>query len=277
MIVEKEWLLEHYKESDVRVIDCRFQLQNPKLGRQLYDENHIPNSLYFHLEEDLSSSVLEHGGRHPLPNLSVFKEKLELAGITNTSIIVAYDTGEMSFASRLLWMLKYIGHEKAYVLNGGFNGWQKEGYPLDTKVPAFTKSEYTLHIQPNILASYEEVKAVSESNDSKTVLIDSREYKRYAGFEEPIDKKPGHIPGAINRPWTEGIKNGHFLGKEQQLSRFQELNREKEIIVYCGSGVTATPNYVALKQAGFSNVKVYIGSYSDWVSYPNNPVDKVIE
>ncbi|MGM9929398.1 MAG: sulfurtransferase [Bacillus sp. (in: firmicutes)] len=269
MIIEKEWLLDHY--SDVRVIDCRFHLQNKEFGKWQYEKGHLPNAVYFHLEEDLSGVVTEHGGRHPLPDLEQFKAKLEAAGINNDDTVIAYDEATGPFATRFLWLMKYIGHEKVYVLNGGYAKWKEAGWKVDSEIPSFSKSTYTIQVQEELLASYEEVKRASV--EGGTVLLDSRESQRYKGMIEPIDRIAGHIPNAVNMPWEDGLKDGMFLDSTQQKERFAELNPNQEIIVYCGSGVTATPNFVALKSAGFQQVKVYIGSYSDWVSYKDNPIE----
>ncbi|WP_042346526.1 sulfurtransferase [Bacillus massiliigorillae] len=273
MFIDKEWLKDQLANPQIRIVDCRFHLQQKELGRQQYNQDHIPGAVYFHLEKDLSSAVKEHGGRHPLPDLEDFKRTLEQAGIKNDDMIIAYDGGDVAFATRFMWMMKYVGHEQVFVLNGGYNQWKEAGFPTEQTVPTYLESSYQLNIQAQILAHYEEVKEYSQSPNDNKILIDSRDYNRYAGKEEPIDKRPGHIPNAINYPFMKGIENSCLLSKEKQQERFQNLDDKKEIIVYCGSGVTATPNYFALKEAGFENVKVYIGSYSDWVSYDDNPVE----
>lgn len=279
MIVEKEWLVKRLGNDNLSIIDCRFDLQNKEYGKQQYEIGHLPNAIYFHLEEDLSGEVEIHGGRHPLPDLEQFKLKIEKAGICNDTSVVVYDSGDGpfagAFAARFLWMMKYIGHEKVMILNGGFSKWKEAGYPVESKKPLVTESTYEVHVQDKILATYDLVKEFTVTKPKDTMLIDSRDYKRYAGVEEPMDRIAGHIPGAVNEPFAEGLNNGYFLGAQDQVHRFKHLDRNKTFIVYCGSGVTATPNYVALKEAGYENVKLYVGSYSDWVSYKDNPVEKV--
>ena len=275
MIVEKEWLVKRMGNEDFSIIDCRFDLNNKGYGKQQYNHGHLPDAIYFHLEDDLSGEVKNHGGRHPLPNLEQFKAKLEKAAISNDSTVIVYDGGEGTFAARFLWMMKYVGHEKVMILNGGYSKWEEAGYPIESEIPIVSKSSYNIHVQEKMLATYELVKDFTETRPKQTVLIDSREYKRYAGIEELIDRVPGHIPGAINEPFMEGLKDGYFLSKEEQELRFKHLDRNKTLIVYCGSGVTASPNYIALKEAGYENVKLYIGSYSDWISYEDNPVGKI--
>ncbi|WP_213368154.1 sulfurtransferase [Mesobacillus boroniphilus] len=270
--VDAEWLSEHLGDENTRVIDCRFKLGSPDEGRLLFDRSHIPGAIYFDLEKDLSGSVGEHGGRHPLPETIQFNERLQDAGIDNETTVIVYDGKEGAFASRLWWLLKYVGHEKVYILNGGFDAWEKSGYPTEDSVPHYPKTNYTIKKNRDMLASYEEVKDIALKGTGSAILIDSRESKRYLGIEEPIDRIPGHIPTAVNKPWMEGFENGYFKSRADQEKRFTDLDHNQPIIVYCGSGVTATPNYIALKEAGFKNVRLYAGSYSDWVSYKENPV-----
>jgi len=273
-VVNKDWLAEQLQNDQVVIVDCRFELGNPDKGEELYRDNHIPGAYYFHLEKQLSAPVTKHGGRHPLPDMDQFKPELEKAGINHTKTVVAYDGGEGQFASRFWWLLTYMGHEKVYVLNEGFKGWVEAGFPTSKEVPAYQTAEFEVTIQKKMLASYDEVKAAVEDKKNAPLLIDSRDEARYLGEIEPIDRIPGHIPGAINRFWGEGLEQGSFKNGEEQRKRFAELDQEGPIIVYCGSGVTATPNVIALKMAGFQDVKLYAGSYSDWVSYEENPVEK---
>ena len=273
-VVNQEWLLEQLANKDVKIVDCRFSLNKPDEGERLYKAGHIPGANFFDLEKQLSAPVSKHGGRHPLPDIEKFRREIEKAGIDNTKTVVAYDGGEGAFASRFWWLLTYIGHDKVYVLNGGFKGWVEAGYPTTKEVPKPESAQYKVSIRKEMLATYEEIKEIVANKKKSPILIDSREKARYLGKEEPIDKIPGHIPGAIHKFWAEGLENGFFKGSEEQKKRFAELDQKEPIIVYCGSGVTATPNYIALKIAGYQNVKLYAGSYSDWVSYSDNPVEK---
>lgn len=273
-VVNQEWLLEQLANKDVKIVDCRFSLSKPDEGECLYKAGHIPGANFFDLEKQLSAPVSKHGGRHPLPDIEKFRREIEKAGIENTKTVVAYDGGEGAFASRFWWLLTYIGHDKVYVLNGGFKGWVEAGYPTTKEVPKPESAQYKVSIRKEMLATYEEIKEIVANKKKSPILIDSREKARYLGKEEPIDKIPGHIPGAMHKFWAEGLENGFFKGSEEQKKRFAELDQKEPIIVYCGSGVTATPNYIALKIAGYQNVKLYAGSYSDWVSYSDNPVEK---
>ncbi|MFI8688375.1 sulfurtransferase [Rossellomorea sp. NPDC077527] len=273
MLVNVNWLKDHMHDENVRIIDSRFSLGNPDRGREKYNQSHIPGAVFFDLEKDLSGLAKKHGGRHPLPNMKNFLRKVEDAGIDNQTTIVIYDGEEGAFAGRCWWLFHYIGHENVYLLNGGFAAWKKASGKTESTVPIYPSSSYHPNFNEDIVASLDDVRSIANGNRD-TPLIDSRSRERFAGREEPIDRIPGHIPGAINLPWTDGVKNGYFIGPDEQNERFSELKKEDPIIVYCGSGVTATPNFIGLKEAGFANVKLYVGSYSDWVSYENHKVEK---
>jgi thiosulfate/3-mercaptopyruvate sulfurtransferase len=272
--VYKEWLFERLNRNKVKIADCRFELRNPEQGKTLYYESHIPGAFYFDLEKQMSSPVSKHGGRHPLPDIDAFRNELEKAGIDHSKTVVAYDGGEGQFASRFWWLLRYLGHGNVYVLNEGFKGWVEAGYPTTREVPESESAAFEVILQKEMLASYEEVKEAVINKKTSPILIDSRDRARFLGETEPIDRIPGHIPGAIHRFWGESMEQGSFKNSDEQKRRFEDLDQEQRIIVYCGSGVTATPNYMALKMAGYQNVKLYAGSYSDWVSYVDNPVEK---
>lgn len=272
-IIDTDWLKGQMHEENLRIIDCRFSLGNPEEGRERYKESHITGSVFFDLEKDLSGYVKKHGGRHPLPNMKNFLRKVEDVGIDNNTTVVIYDEKEGAFAGRCWWLFQYIGHEKVYILNGGFAAWKKAGGKTESTVPVFPSKSYRPSFNESIIASLDEVRSIADG-DRDTPLIDSRSWERYLGKEEPIDRIPGHIPGAINLPWTEGVKDGYFIQGDQQNDRFAHLNKDDPVIVYCGSGVTATPNFISLQEAGFNHVKLYVGSYSDWVSYEDHKVEK---
>ncbi|MGE8204263.1 sulfurtransferase [Heyndrickxia sp. NPDC080065] len=270
-IVEIDWLRENLYQDNIRIVDCRFSLSDPHLGVKEYKENHIPGAVYFDLEKDLSSSPEKHGGRHPLPKIDQIKEKLENAGIDDGVKVVAYDDGGGEYASRFWWILTYLGHKDVQILNGGIKAWNLKQYPVDNILPSFKNTCFTVSLQDNMVAKMIDIK--NNIEEQKTILIDSRAHNRYIGLEEPIDKKAGHIPGAINKVWTEGFHKGYWKSAEEQKERFKDIKPSDSIIVYCGSGVTATPNIIALLEAGYTHIKLYPGSYSDWVSYDENPIE----
>jgi Rhodanese-like domain. len=262
-----------FREGDCRFIDCRFSFDDPSWGKKVYGEGHIPGAVYLDMEKDLSGEPKNHGGRHPLPDMGTFLETIRAFGIREDLPVICYDQGGAPFAARLWWMMKYIGHDRVYILNGGIPEWLKADYPVDKKMPEFAPTTYLPNIRRDMVAEVEEVRETVEGT-RKAVLIDSRESARFLGEREPIDRVAGRIPGAVNRFWLEGFHNGTFLSAEKQKIRFRGLNPEQELIVYCGSGVTACPNVLSLYEAGFRNVKLYVGSFSDWISYPEHPIEK---
>lgn len=269
-LVDVEWLYQHLDE--VRVIDCRFNLAQPDEGIEQYRKDHIPGAVYYHLEQDLSAKVEKHGGRHPLPFEDQFVKKAQSIGLSNETKIVVYDNGEGSFAARCWWVFTYFGHKNISILDGGYPAWLVADYPTEVETMTFEGGQFLATVNHDMVADQEAVREAMSNPDSEVVLIDSREEKRYRGLIEPIDKKAGHIPGAINKVWTDSISNRKFKSVDEQRERFAEIKKNQPIIVYCGSGITASPNYLALKEAGYENVKLYPGSFSDWISYEDHPV-----
>ncbi|HLO52572.1 MAG TPA: sulfurtransferase [Kamptonema sp.] len=265
-IVSPEWLVAHLDDSKVIIIDCRFSLADPELGQQQYKTNHIPGAFYLDLNRDLSSPVSKHGGRHPLPNPTELAEKLSAIGVTDKTLIVAYDDSRFAFAARLWWLLRYMGCDRVAVLDGGFSAWQTAGYPTSDALPIPHPGKFIPQLQPGWVVDIDTVKA--RKDQAGVVLIDSRESDRYQGLSEPIDPIAGHIPGAVNYPW-QGVtgEGGKARSQVEQQQRWQQMRSAEEIIVYCGSGVTACVNLLSLEIAGIHNAKLYAGSWSDWCSY----------
>ncbi|MFM2064321.1 MAG: hypothetical protein RLZZ507_3992 [Cyanobacteriota bacterium] len=264
--VSPEWLFDNLNTSQVVIVDCRFSLADPQLGYNQYKTSHIPGSYYLDLNQDLSSPVKEHGGRHPLPDVNDLANKLANIGINfQQTLVVAYDDSRLAFASRLWWLLRYLGHDNVVVLDGGFAGWQKAGYPISGIIPEPKPGKFTPESKIEKVVNYSYVKNFKDSPD--VILVDSRESDRYRGEREPIDKIAGHIPGAVNYPWQEVTDaSGFLLPQSEQQQRWAKIEPNKEIIVYCGSGVTACVNLLSLELAGISTGKLYAGSWSDWIS-----------
>lgn len=253
------------------ILDCRFSLGDKEYGRNAYNTEHIENAVFIDFENELSSKIGEHGGRHPLPNVEKFISAMEKHGISDSTEVVIYDDGDLAGAGRLWWLFKYIGKENVYVLDGGLPVWKKKGYKTSNKeYKAEVSGKLSADTQTNILCDVNYVKA--KLNDPDTVLVDSRAAERYQGLTEPIDRIPGHIPGAVNFPYGEAIVDGVVMNREELNSRFKSLTN-KNIVVYCGSGVTGCVNFLLLEEIGLKPV-LYSGSYSDWVSYPENEVEK---
>ena len=266
-IVSGQWLLEHLDDPHVIVVDCRFSLADPQLGRSQYQDSHIKGALYLDLNQDLSGVVEEHGGRHPLPNPERLGNKLADIGVNfQKTLVVAYDDSRFAFAARLWWLLRYMGHENVAVLDGGFSGWRKAGYPVTDEMPTLQPGTFIPQIQPNWVV---DINTVKEKKDlSGVMLVDSREKERYQGLHEPIDPIAGHIPGAVNYPWQDvSDPQGYLKSATEQQQRWAEVAQADKIIVYCGSGVTACVNLLSLEIAGLDNGQLYAGSWSDWCSY----------
>ncbi|KST67566.1 sulfurtransferase [Mastigocoleus testarum] len=266
-VVSCEWLSKHLEDPDVVIVDCRFSLPDPQLGRKQYQTSHIDGAYYLDLNEDLSSPVREHGGRHPLPNLTELANKLSRMGVNfQKTLVVAYDDSRLAFASRLWWLLRYLGHDRVAVLDGGFTAWDQADYSLTDKIPPIKQAKFDPQIQSNIKVDINGVK--NRKNLSGVTLVDSRDRDRYEGIREPIDKIAGHIDGAVNYPWKEVTdENGYVISQIELRRRWLDLEGKEEILVYCGSGVTACVNLLSLELAQIHTGKLYAGSWSDWISY----------
>ena len=264
--VSAEWLYEHFDDPQVVIVDCRFSLADPELGQQQYSLHHIPKAYYLDLNRDLSSSVEQHGGRHPLPDPTHLTNKLSAIGVNSQRLVVAYDDSRLAFAARLWWLLRYLGHSQVAVLNGGFDLWVRAGYPTTSIVPTPQPTTFVPQLQ---LLQVVDIMAVKTRKDLPgVVLVDSRESDRYRGERELIDRIAGHIPSAVNYPWQEVTDaQGYLHAENEQRRRWEKLQQAEEILVYCGSGVTACVNLLSLEIAGIHAGKLYSGSWSDWCSY----------
>jgi thiosulfate/3-mercaptopyruvate sulfurtransferase len=272
-IVSMEFVRGRLDSPETVIVDCRFVLGDPEAGRKSYEEDHIPGAVYLDLEQDLSGPKRSHSGRHPLPDPGLLARKLGSVGIDPSKRVIAYDNQGGAMASRLWWLLQYLGHKEVYIMDGGYSRWKSAGCPVTDRTPTPQPAIFNAVIQDDMVVGMEEVR--NRLGDGGMALLDSREEPRYKGLTEPIDPVAGHIPGAVNYFWKEGLDSeGCWKSAELQKGRFEAVDPGKQIIVYCGSGVTACPNIIALKEAGFPNVKLYAGSWSDWISYPENPVAK---
>ncbi|WP_121615848.1 sulfurtransferase [Virgibacillus halodenitrificans] len=263
--------LENNQDNTV-LVDVRFQLGDPQAGRKAYLEEHIPGAVYMDLEKDLSGKKEKHGGSHPLPDINMLAAKISNIGIDHDTTVVVYDKENDMFAARFWWLLHYMGHNKVYVLEGGYDCWKSEGNETTSEIPQLQKKHFSPSVREDEKVNIETVK--QKLTNENTIVIDSRAKERYLGKTEPMYAKAGHIPGAKNFFWKELIKDNQTWKKGEELAEhFKSLPKNKEIIVSCGSGVSACPNILALKSAGYSNVKLYPGSFSDWISYEENPVE----
>jgi thiosulfate/3-mercaptopyruvate sulfurtransferase len=256
------------------IIDCRFSLADTNLGGQAYRFGHIPNARYAHLDKDLSSRITDFTGRHPLPDFGLLAKKLGTWGIANNTQVVAYDDAGGAFAGRLWWLLRCLGHDKVAVLDGGIKHWQKQGLPITTTLPAVKAITFRPYIND---AAWLNATQIQNSLAKKAIrLIDARTPERYRGEQEPIDPVAGHIPYAVNRAFQLNLAgNGLFLSPAQLREQFNRLIgavAPEQVVHYCGSGVTACHNLLAMEYAGLTGSKLYAGSWSEWIRNKNRAV-----
>lgn len=255
------------------IVDTRHDLMKPDFGRQAYASGHIPGALFLSIDDDLSAAKTGKNGRHPLPSVEAFAHTLGGRGIDRDATVVVYDQGSAMFVGRLWWMLRWMGHEAVYVLDGGFAQWEKEMRPIDTEVRARAPREYVPAPREAMRIGMQGVRDAIAN--PKQRIIDARAPERYRGEIEPIDPVAGHIPGAINRPFPANLSDGKFKSPSTLRAEFDALlaGRAPEDIVHqCGSGVSALANMIAMEHAGLSGSKLYAGSWSEWCAHPENPV-----
>ena len=256
------------------VVDCRFSLSDPELGRKAYLAGHIPGAVYAHLDEDLSARVIPgKTGRHPLPDVAHCEQLFSKWGIDASVQVIAYDDQGGAFAARLWWLLRWLGHEKVAVLNGGWKSWNNKMLPVATNILFKNPRLFVASPQESLMVSADDL--LDNLTSSRFRVIDARAAERYSGEVEPIDPVAGHIPGAGNLPYSENLDaNGRFRSAELLLDRFRSLGSPTQTVFYCGSGVTACHNALAYYHAGLGMPKIYPGSWSEWITDVSRPVER---
>lgn len=266
-------LAHHLTHPQWAIVDCRFDLAKPDWGEGRYREGHIAGAVYAHLDRDLSGPKTGTNGRHPLPDMHQFKTRLGQWGIEAQTQVVVYDQSNGMWASRLWWMLKYLGHEAVAVLEGGFAKWEKENRPIRAGDESRAPTTFTGEPREVMRLTAEAVEQLRA--DPAYRLIDSRAPERYRGEVEPIDPVAGHIPGAVNLFNLGNVHpDGTFLAPEVLRAKFTALLGEAppaNTITYCGSGVAAAHTILALEVAGLPGARLYAGSWSEWCSDPARP------
>ena len=250
---------------NLRIIDCRWALTDPPLGRTQFNEAHIPTAQYMPLEPELSDPAGSRG-RHPLPEKQRFADVLGSYGIDNGSSLIAYDDGTCTFACRLWWMMRWVGHTDVRVLDGGLHQWTEQGFETTIEVEQPSKCQFEVH--PSLTKSC----GPDELLGGEHKLIDARSHDRFMGQNETIDHTAGHIPGAICYPF-DGNQDADKRFKRDS-DRFEAFDRGESIVCYCGSGVSATHNVMALLLAGYPEPILYPGSWSEWIEDPNRPIGR---
>jgi len=270
-LISCEWLASRTSHPEVRVADVRWSLVEKDKGRTAYREAHVPGAVFLDVDGDLAAPRGQGPGRHPLPSPEQFAAVMSRAGIGDRTHVVAYDFGDGSTAARLWWVLRYLGHERASVLDGGMARWVAEGRPVESRVPAYAPATFAAHPRPAMVVDAATVERLRA--DPRALVIDARMAERYEGRREPVDPVAGHVPGARNRPYPANVRSAddpRFLAAGELRQAFAQLGagRAERIACYCGSGVNACQTVLALELAGFPNAQLYEGSWSDWCSVP---------
>ena len=273
-LVSTRDLAAHLADPSFVVLDVRHDLGQPGTwGEGEYRGAHLPGAQFVHLDRDLSAPKTGTNGRHPLPRPEALVATFGHLGIDATKQVVAYDQGPGAYAARLWWMLRWLGHEAVAVLDGGFAAWAREGLPVTTEVPVVPPASFGAR-PPGPIVDAGAVQANLASHS--LLLIDARGRERFRGDVEPIDKVAGHIPGSINRPFTENLgADGRFKPAPQLREDFAALlqGRAAGAVVHsCGSGVTACHNLLAMEHAGLGGTQLYAGSWSEWSASPDRPI-----
>ncbi len=274
-LISSSQLAAHLNDRDWVIVDCRFDLGSTAWGEEQYRRSHIPGAVYAHLDHDLSSAVQpDVTGRHPLPAIEALARRLSDWGVDERSQVVAYDQNGGMFAARLWWLLRWLGHERVAVLDGGWQCWQGEGGAVDDQRPATISRQFVPRPRPELVVEVQEVIAILQQGTGK--LLDARGADRFRGENETIDPVAGHIPGAVSAPFTDNLgPDGCFLDKAQLAARYRGLlggGTAEQSVVYCGSGVTATHDLLAMLHVGLGEARLYAGSWSHWITDPTRPV-----
>lgn len=266
-------LSECLRNNNISLFDCRHDLADPDAGTRAYVQSHIPGAQFLHLDRDLSGPLSGRNGRHPLPDPHVLASRLAQCGVHKESQVVAYDDSDGIFAARLWWLLRWLGHEKVAVLDGGLGAWCSAGGQSTSEPSAARPSHFGFRLRP-CYVGVEDVAAGLHGPD--TVLVDARSPDRFRGENETLDPVAGHIPGAVNRFFKLNLRgDGYFKSAELLGEEFRTLlgrRDPRQVVHTCGSGVTACHNLLCMEIAGLTGSRLYPGSWSEWCSDPSRPL-----
>jgi thiosulfate/3-mercaptopyruvate sulfurtransferase len=272
-LVSAEWLAARLEDPAVRPVDVRWYLTEPAKGRAEYAQAHIPGAPFMDMESELASPRGQGPGRHPLPTPEAFAAAAERAGIGDETHVVVYDSSGGAAAARLWWLLRYFGHQRVSLLDGGWPAWLAAGYSTEMSVPTIPQASFTAVPHPEMVVDADAVDRLRR--DPRVLLLDARANERYEGRVEPIDPQAGHIPGARSAPFAGNLRDdGHMKTADELRDRYLTLGADaaEQIVCYCGSGVTAAHDILALHLVGRTDALLYEGSWSDWSSDPARPV-----
>ncbi len=273
-LVDVATLARHLGDADWIVVDCRFTLTDPPAGRAAYERSHVPGARYAHLDDDLARRPSSAEGRHPLPSREQLAATLGRLGVGRGDTVIAYDDASGAIAARLWWLLRWLGHERCAVLDGGFAAWQAAGQPLEQALPSFNPKRYEAGRSNG--AAVVATSDLAARQAAGGLLVDARAAPRYRGEHEPIDPIAGHVPGARNRPFSANLApSGLFRPRaelEAELRALMAGRDPSQVIAMCGSGVTACHLLLAMEVAGLRGGSLYAGSWSEWIRDPARPI-----
>lgn len=276
LLVSARELSQHLGAADWVIVDCRFNLARPEAGEDAYRKAHIPGAYYAHLDRDLSAPRTPMTGRHPLPEPVTLAALFSVWGITPDTQVVGYDNAGGAIAARLWWLLRWMGHRRSLLLDGGFPAWQAAQLPVETRVPEPQAGAFRGRPGHMPIAELDEIE--SRLRDPAMLLLDARAEPRYLGREEPIDPVAGHVPGAVCAPFQRHLTaTGTFRSPDEIRAQMMPLlgsHRPGDVVSMCGSGVTACHTIFALEYAGFSGARLYPGSWSEWIRSGKRPVER---
>ena len=277
LLVSAAELAAHVADPAWRVFDCRHDLKQLEYGAQAYAKGHIPGARFLHLDRDLSGKVTGRNGRHPLPDPALFAEQMGACGVAADTQVVAYDNEGGIFAARLWWMLRWLGHPRVAVLDGGLAAWKRAQLPLETVAAPVMAVRFATAPASQQLETVDSDYVREHLESADMLLLDARSPERFRGENETLDPVGGHIPGAINRFYQDNLdENGCFFKPVDELRKeFEALLGDREaasVVQQCGSGVTACHNLLAMELAGLSGSRLYAGSWSEWCGDPARPV-----
>lgn len=275
ILIDAPTLAHMLNGEDCIAIDCRSELANVNAGRQLYSEGHIPGAVFLDLDRDLAGPVQAATGRHPLPDVDQIIATLGKFGIGHSDTLVVYDADNGSLAARAWWILRWLGMESIRLLDGGFAQWTALGLPIDVNETRRAPAVFTGKPDNSLVLTTEELTAELSAIRDRN-LVDARDRQRFRGEHEPIDSVAGHIPGAVNAPFSEFVtKEGTWRPLAERAALLEAvLGRDREAVwsVMCGSGVTACHLAISGLEAGFSEPRLYVGSWSEWIRDPERPI-----
>jgi len=275
-LISTDELARQLSDPALVLVDCRHNLSDVDAGQRAYGASHLPGARFMHMDRDLSGERTGSNGRHPLPEVAALSGSLSRAGIDASKQVVAYDQNNGMWASRLWWLLHWLGHDAAAVLDGGIDKWIAEGRPITADRPSVQSARFVAMTPRPVISSADILRGLSNHSSNPLTIIDARAPERFRGDIEPLDPVAGHIPGAINRPY------GANLTPQQTFKPAELLRAEfdaqlggaplSSVVHQCGSGVTACHNLLAMEVAGLPGSRLYPGSWSEWVADPARPV-----